>query len=352
MIAFLVGWAAAQTACPSRVDALDRLEEAVLTADYAAAEAQLEAVITTFACGPVASAEQLARLWNLEGALLVFTGETDAAVESFQASRRMSDAFPEVLGSKLEAVWSGAPAADGDGEVSVDPKPVWWTVAVDGAPGPAPRQVPVGLHLVQIGPSTSDIRLAKVVYVGSGATALVANELVEGPPPAPVAAPAAARPADRPPVVSTHTAIGVSAAIGAAERDEPAAKVHLPLEVGASLRLGRAGALWIRPHVAAGPTVTGPFVYAGPLGDAISRRALAAALTVGGGTHQGDFGACVGLLWPGRISTRVVASLPLGDSPWRVEPRLGLNAGWNAGIDEGRGAEPAVELLFTHRLPF
>ena len=62
MIAFLVGWAAAQTACPSRVDALDRLEEAVLTADYAAAEAQLEAVITTFACGPVASAEQLARL--------------------------------------------------------------------------------------------------------------------------------------------------------------------------------------------------------------------------------------------------------------------------------------------------
>jgi hypothetical protein len=54
-------------------------------------------------------------------------------------------------------------------------------------------------------------------------------------------------------------------------------------------------------------------------------------------------GGLVGWQWPGRVQLRLLAALELGSIPVAIEPRVGLNV--------GRGAEPAVEVLLAYRPP-
>jgi hypothetical protein len=347
----LAAWlsvAQAQSVCPSRSDALTALENAVATVDFESVDQRLEDVTASFACGKGVQPDELARLWVAEGAFLHMDGDVPAAEESFQAARRVApDTWTEVFGSKLRTVWEDAPEATERGTIAVDPKPLWWTVLLDGKPVPSlPYEVSTGLHVVQGGPSIEDVRFAKVLYVRAGGVAVALHDEKEGPAPK-AADPQIAAKAVVPTVPrwTLQTAAGAAFALGRAERNEPAMKVPLSLDLSVLTRLPTSSDgprnLWVRGGVSAMPLLDGQWALDGVQGPEDIPNALGAYAAVGGRNVQGDVGGLVGYQWPGRAQIRALAALELGDLPFAIEPRVGLNI--------GHGVEPAVELLVAYR---
>ncbi len=336
-----------QGVCPSREDALNALEESVVTVDLGSVQERIDQVVASFECGRGATADQLARLWNAEGAYLHLDGDVTAAEESFQAARRVAyDQWTDAFGPKMREVWANTPEATERGSINVDPRLSWWTVLIDGEPAKLPADVPTGPHIVQGGPSVDDIRFGKLVFVRPGGIAVAVHDQQEGIAPT-VASDieAAVKPTDLLPRFTVHTSAGGGFAFGRAEGAEPAAKVPLALEVTGIGRLPlSAGAdrrLWFRTGVSAWPMMTGAWSFDGQQGPASVPNGLGLQVAAGGRNVQGDVGAMLGWQWPGRVQMRVLAALELGDLPLAIEPRVGLNA--------GRGAEPAVEVLFAYR---
>ncbi len=329
--------------CPDRAAQLDTLQASVVTADFANVPDQLEAATEAFGCGAKATPDQLAALWIAEGAYLALTGESVAAIDSFSAARRVApDGWIEAYGGSLRKAWEVAPQPSTVGRIDVDPRPQWWTVFVDGVPVDSlPLEAGTGLHVVQVGPDAADIRMGKVVFLRPGSTAVAAHSLEEGAPPVPKAVtPEAPPPPELPslPMLSAHVAAGAGVAVGRSEPGSSAAQIAVPLEWGV---LYRRGGLWGRLGASSALRIGSQWAYSDARGDALTPTALGTQLAVGGRTAQGDVGALVGLQWPGRVALRALVAVPLGESPFYAEGRLGTNI--------LAGAEPAVELLLAVR---
>jgi len=341
--------AMAQGVCPGREDALAALEEAVVTVDLGAVQQRIDEVIAAFDCGKSATPEQLARLWNAEGAYLQLDGDPTAAEESFQAAKRVApDQWTEAFGPRMREIWDDAPEATERGSISLDPRLSWWAVLVDGQPAKIPAEVPTGLHVVQGGPSTDDIRFGKLVYVRPAGIAVAVHDEKEGIAPTMASDIAEAVEASAQlPRFTSHTAVGAGFAFGRADRNEPAAKLPLSLEISGIARLpireGGERVLWVRPGVSTWALIDGQWAFDGTEGATEVPNGLGVELAAGGRNVQGDVGGLVAWQWPGRVQLRILASLELGKVPLAIEPRVGLNV--------GRGAEPAVEVLFAYRPP-
>jgi len=341
--------ARADPPCPDRAAQLDLLEQSVVGADFAAVPQRIDDVIYAMGCGPVATAEELADLWNGEGAYLALAGETEAAVDSFQAAKRVApDGWNEVYGSALKKAWEAAPAPATSGEIDVDPRPHWWSVYLDGElVDDLPVAAPTGLHVVQIGPGPDDIRAAKLLYLRPDAVAVAAHEQEEGPRPAPQPAPVDpgqaevdAELVEAGPPLSTSVAAGGAVALGRSEGVSSAAQLATPVETGA---IARFGSSWARLCVAASLRLGSRWVFED--GQAASSTPAGLGMHGAGGAHtaQGDVGVLLGYQWPGRVPVRILYAAPLGDGHLQLEGRLGMNV--------GRGAEPAAEVLLAFRPP-
>ena len=338
---------AAAAPCPDRAAELERLEQAVATADFGSVNERLDDVVDAMSCGKVATPDQLSDLWNGEGAYLALSGESVAAIDSFQAARRVAPGrWNDTYGGGLKKAWEAAPEAASSGTIDVDPRPRWWSVFVDGAPvADLPVDAPTGLHLVQLGPSADDIRSAKVVFLRPGSTAVAALEDDEGPKPAPAPPPTVATtPTEEAedfsdlPLLSTSVAAGAAVALGRAEGASSAAQLSTPIETGL---IARFGAPFARIGVHAAPRLGSRWVYDDAKGPTTTPTGLGFHGAGGAHTSQGDVGLLLGYQWPGRAVVRILYAAPLGDGPLQLEGRLGTNI--------GRGAEPAVEVLFAYR---
>jgi len=341
--------ALAQGVCPGREDALAALEEAVVTFDLDSVQGRIDEVVAAFDCGRAAQPEQMARLWNAEGSYLLLEGDPAAAEESFQAAKRVApDLWTEAFGPKMRAAWDDTPDAVERGTIQVDPRLTWWVVLIDGEPTKIPAQVPTGLHIVQGGPSPDDVRFGKLVYVRPGGIAVAVHDEQEGIAPT-VAADIedAVDPTRVFPRFTAQTAAGAGFSFGRADRNEPAAKLPMTLEVSGIVRMplqaGGERNVWIRPGVSALPLLGGKWAFEGVEGESEVPNGLGIQLAAGARNVQGDVGGLVAWQWPGRVQMRIIAALELPAIPVAVEPRVGLNV--------GRGAEPAVEVLVAYRPP-
>ena len=254
--------ARAQDGCPSRADVLASLDASIVSLDLPAVPGRLDVALDAFSCGSVASSAQLARMWYAEGVYLMFDGAPDAAVESFQAAKRVA---PEVwttdFGPKMRDAWESAPAAVGQGQVQIDPPFAWWTTWIDGTPSPVPATVDAGLHLVQAGPTEDDIRFAKLLFVRPAGIAIAVHQEQEGLAPMAAAAITESVQTQTRPRLQLHTAVGGGVAHGRALRREPATKLPIVFEMGTIARFplsaGGARSLWVRASASATPLLRG-----------------------------------------------------------------------------------------------
>lgn len=321
------------------------LQSAVVTADFGKVPDALDDALLSFRCGPRATPDQLATYWLAEGAYLALTGEAEASVDAFAAARRVApDHWIDAYGPALEKAWQAAPIAASTGQVDVTPPPQWYTAFVDGVPvAGLPAEVESGLHLIQLGPDASDMRMARAVFVRPGAVAVAAHELVEDPRPAPAAVqepvvPVVEAPRAHQPPVALGVAAGASVAIGRSTPTSPALQLAFPIEPSLVLR---GGALWVRAAGAVAPRVGGAWDVDDDLGTGTTPTAVGAHLAVGGVTPQGDVGLLGGYQWPGRLTVAALVAVPLGASAFRIESRLGAHL--------LQGMEPTAQVLLAFR---
>lgn len=353
-----LGWGACpQPEAELRSAALDRAQRAVLLLNVDRADAAIEKVEEAFSCGGLATQDQLARTWILEGALRHILGDADAARAAFRAAAEID---PEVwiddLGSELRTLYLAAEEEEvGSATIRLDPKPEGWVTALDGVLTPFPATAPPGLHLVQMGPRQDDTRLARIVSLVKGETQVLTTDEVADqvvPTPKPVAehkvpdsaAPPATMPEpDKAVRLGLTLAAGADLAIGqawapATAPREPGVKLSLPVEVGAQLA---AEAWWARTVVSAAPLLAGQYVYT--VEDEVRSSIAGLGGHVAGGPRLGsiEVGLSAGLAWPARVPFRAIFSIPTG--PVRIEGRLGVSAAVQ------RPMEPAASLLLCWR---
>jgi hypothetical protein len=320
--------------------------QALLVADLDGAREQLAQVEHALGCGAVADPATLARLWLVEGVFAALDGREEEALVPLHAARVLDPGvWDDVWGESLRALWDrAAPGAEGSGVVDlVPPVAAPWAVFVDGRASSLPATLPAGLHAVQIG-AEDVVHHGVVVLVAAGEQTHVSHLLPNVPPrPAPPPAPAPALSGSPFAGLALEGAVGDPVSAPTLDPTEPGAKLVLPVELGAVLRAGPA---WLRGTAAVGPLLGGAWVYRkGQAVDAEPGRspvAVGATLALGATVGRVDLGASFGAQWPSRLPARLVASLPLGALPLRLEGRGGLN------VVTDRPAEPAFGLSFAY----
>ncbi len=332
--------------CPDRDALTDELQSAVVEADLDAAEAHLAALEHSFACGEVVEPKLLGRIWLLEGALLTFRGEPEAALESWVAAERVAPSlWIADLGDPLRADYEAARAAEGTGHIDIEPPLFWGAIAaIDGQMVSTPFEIPPGLHLVQAGPAGDAISFGKIIAVSSNSTAVVSTGLA--PPdatPAPIAAQEPESVAATDHGFSVHISGGAIVTMGDAldgpgSGDEPATKLSIPLELGLQRNFDGA---WFRAAASVAPLVGGRYLYSD--GAQINGSSVGIGGNLAGGWLTGPLrvGGLGGVSWPGRITTRAVLASRLGDLPLSIEIRGGLN------LATEREPEPAFGALLV-----
>lgn len=344
--------------CPTRAERLDLLDEGeagLLEADFGTAETKLRALEGAFSCGSLVETDLLARMWLLEGAWLTLQGNPDQGADSFRAAARVGPAvWVSDYGPKLRSAYEAAIAvpAAGSTTLSVDPDLFRWVGAVDGQPTRFPLNVPPGLHLVQVGASTDDVRFSRIVVAFADTPIVIVTGLVEptgsetagGPKPAP-GAPETKPPVEHPPW-TLHAAAGAGLALGPDPAGaEAGTKVAVPLEAGVVWRPSNAA--WTRVVVSSGALLGGTYGWTHGDVPTTSPSQLGAHVAGGFAARQGDMGFLAGWQWPGRAAFRGVLAGRLPKVPVHLEGRIGLNLSASGGAPE-----TAVDLLlaFTPRL--
>ncbi len=291
--------------------------------DLEAAKAALVEAEVAAGCSGVVSPETLGQWWLIDGAIADTEGDTAGAVASWKAAGRVA---PELwiadFGEVLKARWVAANDAPGSevGRVNVEPTlPEGYSAWIDGVEVSLPIEVPVGLHLVQIGRTEGAMSLARMVVVSPQAEFTLGHQLraIEAPP--------------RAIAVQLHVGLGTEFSFGkevqVGELIEPGTKAIGDLTVGA--RLGWKS-LWLR--VVAGMSVfPGKWIVGTGLDEQTQSPTGATQSAVGGsgslgiGAHLGllEIGIEGGIFWPRRIPLGGVASVQLGKTPLRAEVRGG-----------------------------
>ena len=208
------------------------------------------------------------------------------------------------------------------------------TVRIDGRVRPLPVPLVPGTHLVQIGKGNAvEERRDVVILAGQGALLDLGRSLTVEKPTRPQSAPLDIG-------VSLWGAVGFGLAAGEAldvdGQSEPATKLAVPLELGATVELGPA---WIRAQGGWAPLLGGgELLYLS--GDEV--RGAPGFIQAGGaagasfeGFHAGALAA---LTIPSRTSLRALVGRDIV-GPLGAEFRGGIN------LHPERAAEPAFELL-------
>jgi hypothetical protein len=314
--------------------------------DVDRAAVQLAAARDDLDCGAFVDPAALAGLWLAEGRLAALTGDDGIAILDFEAAHRLTPSLDvKGQGDPIEALYAQALASPAD-PVSIElasPLSSPWAVAIDGAEVRAwPAQVPRGLHVVQIGDGADRVLFARVVRVEPGAVAQIDHGLPERPPPLPPV------PLD----VTASGELGVSAdfAFGKSqstyvdgeELAEPAAKLLLPVDVAATVTIGK---VWTRLGAQIGPLVGGEFVYGDV--DVPGSQAWAWGVDLSAGRTFGAqrLGLLVGARLPSRALLRAVGDLALGDTGLMLEGQAGINA------PTQRPIEPALSVGIRYGSP-
>lgn len=183
MIGLLVGIAAAQE-CP-QVDIDQQAERAVVAlsdADFKLAGRLADEGIDAVACAKrVVDGEDLATLWQVKGAVAVYTGQTEQGAELMvQAAAVNPYWFNERLGAPVQEVWEQAVAAQANpATLTVWPLPDGSTLYVDGRPQRDPKlELFAGVHLVQVAEG-AEVLYAQEVTLGASETLRVETGLAE-----------------------------------------------------------------------------------------------------------------------------------------------------------------------------
>ncbi len=336
--------------CGSLLDEVDEAQRALLLMDVGAARDALARAEATLACGWAEDRELLGRFWLVEGALLTFEGDADAAADSFRAAHRVAPTLWLVdLGpALLQAYEAAAAAGPGSGRIEAKDLDPAYLVRIDGLPLQG-DSVDAGLHVVQVG--FREVLFGQVVYVLENQTSLLELDLPRLTP-EPTATTgdevpsATARRRYRPSTV--HAALGLAGSTGEAlarrtadgdRAEEPGAKLRVPVEVGVVPRWRGA---WGRATLGGGPLLGGRLLYQGDDGVRATAWPLTCALAAGGAIGPVDVGAQLGVLLPSRWTAGGVASVELGGA-WAAEARLGVD------LHAARGLEPAGALLAVWR---
>lgn len=148
--------------------ALERARQAVLALDDAQSRAALAEAEQAFGCGPWASADQVGRLWLIEGARAALSGRDQEALDAFAGAARLApDLWDEDLGPELRARYEEARGRAGvaPGEIRVSPDPQELEVWLDGQQVSVPRLSPGGLHVLQVGPPGGPAVFARVFWL-------------------------------------------------------------------------------------------------------------------------------------------------------------------------------------------
>jgi hypothetical protein len=281
-------------------------------------------------------------LWLVEGVLAGLQGDDASATLAFAAARRTEAAvWDDAFGADLAALWAAAEPGDPTGLVELLPEvQAPWVVHVDGQVAELPAALPAGLHAVQVH-HDGVVRFGQMLRVIEGDTVRISHTLPASP--KGLAAPGVPLPAPRQ-RVSFVAAVGISSAFGSSLDGGPlgkesAAKLLTPVEVG----LQAEGAdLWVRGALSAGPSLTGPFLYARDAEAAKSPVAVGGHVAAGPVIGTTRLGVLAAAQWPGRIPLRAVVALPLGDLPIRFEGRAGVN------FATERTPEPGFDALITY----
>lgn len=340
----LIGLASAAD-CPVRAEARALALEAIEEADKQASRERLDTLVRAYSCTDVATADEVAEMFLLEGALASYDKDAEVLAEAFQSAAAVSENFwVSSLGPVLQDRFVTARAALLDsGEIAFDPEPTGYVVFVDGRERTRfPVQVNEGLHLIQIGRSDREILFAHVVSLNARSQVVVNHDLSPaGTAVVPIEEP---RP-DTPSSLALHVGVGVGVGFGealagataAGDKEEPASKIVVPLELGV---MGTAQSFWWRGAASVAPVLGGSLLYAS---DGVGHGSK----VVGGGHVAGGlllgrahFGVLTGPSWPGRWQGRaVVGGQVVG--PLRLEGRLGVNA------VTARAVEPALEVMIA-----
>lgn len=349
--------------CPDAPAAVDEAAELILYADLAGAQAALGRAAFAHGCGPPAAAMALGRMWLVEGAIALDSGDPAAAATAFLAARRVAPGlWIDLLAPAKRSAYDAAVAPTGAGHIAVDvagggAATVW----IDGAPMAAPISVAPGKHLVQVGAADRAwfaqvvlVSADEVKHVASPAAPAAAVQVdavassVSAPIPAPAdaaAAPVEAAPAPASPVPASpalvpspvprvrpypHLAVGVDFAFGGTVDDvlqrrptDPATLALVPLELGGGA-LGKWW--WARAAAAVAPVLSGQLLYVGDGG--VDREADVAAgghISAGGSLGPIDLGLLAGYRWPELATARLVVGLRAPAIPVELELRGGAN---------------------------
>ena len=166
-----VGGSAWAADCPVPDHLLHEAETAIVDGRHDVAAERFTEVQAAFGCSEPASAEQIARMWNAEGARLHLSGDPTTASDAFAAAARVSPATwnpdfgPELKGARDAAAAAGRGAA---GSVLLEPDPGEFQPVLDGLEVDNPTPASAGLHLVQVLDTDGLSLYGTVVYVPPG----------------------------------------------------------------------------------------------------------------------------------------------------------------------------------------
>lgn len=344
---------------------VEAAKQAVLGADLAGAQQRLDSAEAALGCSAV-DAQTLGKLWYVEGALLVFSGDPASAADSFAAAARVAPdvAIPE-FGPDVDAARAAAVVPTGTSQIGLSPElSSPWLIWIDGVAVSTPATVVPGLHAVQAGTAKRPY-YGKIILVSEGQTASVTHGLP-------------LKPSD---LVESNTggkklalksslwfatggefAAGKEYEAALVEVDgdgvehwyqQPNPQWSVPIEVGATVRTGRA---WARVAATVGLAIPGQCTISEPATPGaetscnsgyvysvleskeninttdddiysyhVFQTAIGGYAAVGATFGHFDFGASLGGSWPSRMPIRILAGVQLGDLPVRIEARGGIN---------------------------
>jgi len=157
--------------CPLPDHLIQEAETAIVDGRQDVAAERFIEVQAAFGCSEPATVEQIARMWNAEGARLHLSGDPTTAADAFAAAARVSpmtwnaDFGPELKAARDTAAAAGRGAG---GAVQLEPDPGEFQSVLDGQEVDNPTPASSGLHLVQVLDTDGLSLYGTVVYVPPG----------------------------------------------------------------------------------------------------------------------------------------------------------------------------------------
>lgn len=148
--------------CGDPADHLDDAELHLAESRYELAGDAVAAADSAIECGATVDTETLARLWLVDGAVALAEGDSARAALALTAAHRTApELWLSVLGDDVRAVRDAAIAEETlQGTLDLSPRPA--TARVDTVDTVLPAELPVGLHLVQLGPDGAYVEFVEL----------------------------------------------------------------------------------------------------------------------------------------------------------------------------------------------